>query len=38
MPKAAILAVAVDNWLIDELATFGADVYDREPEPDEDDE
>jgi hypothetical protein len=35
-PGRTILAVTVDNWLVDELATLGTDVEDREPEPDED--
>ena len=30
-----ILAVTVDNWLIDELAALGTDLEDCEPEPDE---
>jgi hypothetical protein len=36
-PGQTILAVTVDDWLLDELATFGSDLEDREPEPDEDD-
>ena len=32
-----ILAVTVDNWLIDEFAALGANQEDREPEPNEDD-
>jgi hypothetical protein len=36
-PGRTILAVTVDNWLIDELAAFGTDLEDREPEPDKDD-
>jgi hypothetical protein len=31
-PGRTILAVTVDDWLIDESAVFGADVEDREPE------
>ena len=31
-PGRTILAVSVDNWLIDELAALGADLEDREPE------
>ena len=31
-PGRTILAVTVDNWLIDELAALGSDVADREPE------
>ena len=31
-PSQTILAVTVDNWLIDELATLGGDLADREPE------
>jgi hypothetical protein len=34
----AILAVAVDDWLLDELAAFGADLDELEPEPDEEDD
>ena len=30
-----ILAVTVDNWLIDELAALGIDLEDWEPEPTE---
>lgn len=33
-----VLAVAVDNWLFDELAAFGADLEDRDGDPDEDDD
>ena len=36
-PGRTILAVTVDNWLIDELAALDADLEDREPEPDEND-
>ena len=36
-PGQTILAVTVDDWLIDELAALGSDVTDREPEPVEDD-
>ena len=36
-PGQSILAVTVDNWLIDELAALGAVLEDCEPEPDEDD-
>ena len=32
-PGRTILAVTVDNWLIDELAAPGAGDEDREPEP-----
>jgi hypothetical protein len=32
-PGRTILAVTVDNWPIDDLATLGADLEDREPEP-----
>ena len=31
-----ILAVTVDNWLLDELAAFSSDVEDHEPEPEGD--
>jgi hypothetical protein len=31
-----VLAVAIEPWLFDALAEFGADLEDREPEPDED--
>ena len=31
-PGQTILAVTVDNWLIDELAALGSDAADREPE------
>ena len=37
-PGQTILAVTVDDWLIDELAALGSDVTDREPEPVEDDD
>ena len=30
--------MAVDEWLFDEVATFGADLEVHRPEPDEDDE
>jgi hypothetical protein len=33
-----VLAVAVDAWLFDELAAFGTELEDLEPEPDEDDD
>jgi hypothetical protein len=36
-PGRTVLAVTVDDWLIDELAALGADSEDQEPEPDEDD-
>ena len=36
-PGRTILAVTVDNWLIDELAALGADQEDCEPEPIDDD-
>jgi hypothetical protein len=36
-PGRTVLAVTVDDWLIDALATLGTDIEDREPEPDEDD-
>ena len=36
-PGRTVLAVTVDNWLLDELAALGADLEDHEPEPDEDD-
>ena len=36
-PGRTVLAVTVDDWLIDELAALGADSEDHEPEPDEDD-
>jgi hypothetical protein len=36
-PGRTVLAVTVDNWLIDELATVGADIEDHEPEPNEKD-
>ena len=31
-PGRTILAVTIDNWHIDELATLGTDLEDREPE------
>ena len=31
-PGRTILAVTVDNWLIDELAALSGDLADREPE------
>jgi hypothetical protein len=37
-PGRTVLAVTVDNWLFDELATFGTDMEDHESEPEEDDE
>ena len=33
-----IQMVAVDDWLFDELSGFDADLKDRKPEADEDDE
>ena len=33
-----VLAVTLDNWLIDELAALGTDREGREPEPDEEDD
>ena len=36
-PGRTILAVTVDNWLIDELVALGTDLEDCEPEPVEDD-
>jgi hypothetical protein len=33
-----VLAVAVDAWLFDELAAFGTELEDLEPEPDEEDD
>ena len=36
-PGRTVLAVTVDDWLLDELAVLGADTEDHEPEPDEDD-
>jgi hypothetical protein len=33
-----VLSVAVEPWLFDELAAFGADVDELEPEPDEEDD
>jgi hypothetical protein len=35
-PGRTIPAVTVDNWPIDDLATLGADLEDRGPEPEED--
>ena len=32
-PGCTILAITVDNWMIDELAALGADLEAREPEP-----
>lgn len=32
-PGRTVMAVTVDNWLIDELAALGTDLEDREPEP-----
>jgi hypothetical protein len=37
-PGQTILAVTVDDWLIDELAAFGTDLEDREPEHNEEDD
>ena len=37
VPGRTVLAVTVDDWLLDELAALGADIEDHEPEPDEDD-
>ena len=34
-PGQTILAVTVDDWLIDELAALGSDVANRGPEPNE---
>ena len=31
-PQRTILAVTVDNWVIDELAALGTDIEDRELE------
>ena len=31
-PGRTILAITVDNWMIDELAALGSDLADREPE------
>ena len=31
-PGCTILAITVDNWLLDELAALGSDIADREPE------
>jgi hypothetical protein len=33
-----VLAVAVEDWLFDELAALDADLADLEPEPDEEDD
>jgi hypothetical protein len=33
-----VLAVAVDEWLFDELAAFGTELEDLEPEPGEEDD
>jgi hypothetical protein len=33
-----IIAVAVENWHFDELAVFGTELEDLEPEPDEEDD
>ena len=33
-----VLAVAVEAWLFDELAAFGTELENLEPEPDEDDD
>jgi hypothetical protein len=33
-----LIAVAVDAWLFDELAAFGTELEDLEPEPDEKDD
>jgi hypothetical protein len=33
-----IVAVAVENWLFDELTAFGTELEDLEPEPDEEDD
>jgi hypothetical protein len=33
-----VLAVAVGAWLFDELAAFGTELEDLEPEPDEEDD
>ena len=30
-PGRTVIAVTVDNWLIDELAALGGDLADREP-------
>ncbi len=37
-PGRTILAVTVDDWVIDQLATFGAADEDLEPEEDGDDD
>ena len=34
-PGRTVLAVTLDNWLVDELAALGTDRECREPEPDE---
>ena len=31
-PGCTILAITVDNWLLDELAALGSNLADREPE------
>ena len=31
-PGRTILAITIDNWMIDELAALGSDLADREPE------
>lgn len=36
-PGRTVLAVTVDDWLLDELSALGTDAEDHEPEPDEDD-
>jgi hypothetical protein len=33
-----VLAVAVDEWLFDELAAFGMELESLEPQPDEEDD
>jgi hypothetical protein len=33
-----ILAVAINDWLFDELAVFGTGLEDLKPEPDEEDD
>jgi hypothetical protein len=33
-----VLAVAIDDWLLDELAAFGTELEDLEPEPDKEDD
>ena len=35
-PGRTILAISVENWLLDELVALGTDREDHEPEPDED--